>query len=365
MQVTVKSWHAVASWTWTSEDDVCGICHMPLDGCAPGAPGPGDDSPVVWGRVRTIRRAVHMLSLPGHSFPRLVVLALLPPHVHQHLAAQQEHLPDLPAEVGVRQVRSLTPPPPPPPRGPSISPYKLNAVVRRSQLQRRPARREAPQQTADRREADFGLRHAPRPGRIGFLPFSAFSPCGYLFPVCTSSVNEYDGIQSGRGLAAHCTHVDTRKYEGNHTRTHLPPRASPRRRASIERVCARGGGPWSVGEMWGGSGFWAVGAGAGSGSRRAGDPVSNQEAADQGGSNMEGKIGSSPPAVQGRECVRWRPASRRAQTEEACFRSARAACRALVQEVSECWLFTARRDGDGGCVCGGCASRTGEWRRAT
>lgn len=31
------------------------------------------------------------------------VLALLPPHVHQHLAAQQEHLPDLPAEVGVRQ----------------------------------------------------------------------------------------------------------------------------------------------------------------------------------------------------------------------------------------------------------------------
>ena len=105
-----------------------------------------------------------------------------------------------------------------------------------------------------------------------------------------------------------------------------------------------------MGETRGGSGFWAVGAGAGSGSRRAGDPVSNQEAADQGGSNMEGKIGSSPPAVQGRECVRWRPASRRAQTEEACFRSARAACRALVQEVSECWLFTARRDGDGGCV---------------
>mmetsp|Transcript_47169 Transcript_47169/g.152043 ORF Transcript_47169/g.152043 Transcript_47169/m.152043 type:complete len:284 (+) Transcript_47169:170-1021(+) len=117
-----------------------------------------------------------------------------------------------------------------------------SSPVRRSQLQRRPARREAPQQTADRREADFGLRHAPRPGRIGFLPFSAFSPCGYLFPVCTSSVNEYDGIQSGRGLAAHCTHVDTRKYEGNHTRTHLPPRASPRRRASIERVCARGEG---------------------------------------------------------------------------------------------------------------------------
>ena len=153
MQVTVKSWHAVASWTWTSEDDVCGICHMPLDGCAPGAPGPGDDSPVVWGRVRTIRRAVHMLSLPGHSFPRLVVLALLPPHVHQHLAAQQEHLPDLPAEVGVRQVRSLTPPPPPPRAAPPSHLTNSMLVVRRSQLQRRPARREALQQTADRREA--------------------------------------------------------------------------------------------------------------------------------------------------------------------------------------------------------------------
>ena len=31
---------------------MCGICHMPLDGCAPGAAGPGDDSPVVWGKVR-------------------------------------------------------------------------------------------------------------------------------------------------------------------------------------------------------------------------------------------------------------------------------------------------------------------------
>eukprot|EP00962_Isochrysis_galbana_P008718 scaffold2426_cov84-Isochrysis_galbana.AAC.3 len=51
MEVKIKAWHAVASWTWTTEDDVCGICHMQLDGCAPGAPGPGDDSPVVWGRV--------------------------------------------------------------------------------------------------------------------------------------------------------------------------------------------------------------------------------------------------------------------------------------------------------------------------
>ena len=51
----IKNWHAVATWTWTTEDDVCGICHMPLDGCAPGAAGPGDDSAVVWGRVRRLR----------------------------------------------------------------------------------------------------------------------------------------------------------------------------------------------------------------------------------------------------------------------------------------------------------------------
>ena len=56
MKCEIKNWHAVASWTWTTEDDVCGICHMPLDGCAPGAAGPGDDSPVVWGRVRAAPR---------------------------------------------------------------------------------------------------------------------------------------------------------------------------------------------------------------------------------------------------------------------------------------------------------------------
>ena len=67
MQVEVKNWHAVASWTWTTEDDVCGICHMPLDGCAPGAAGPGDDSPVVWGRVRArSTRFVPQIAVPTH-----------------------------------------------------------------------------------------------------------------------------------------------------------------------------------------------------------------------------------------------------------------------------------------------------------
>lgn len=35
--VTVKDYHAVASWTWAAGDkgDVCSICRMPFDGCPP------------------------------------------------------------------------------------------------------------------------------------------------------------------------------------------------------------------------------------------------------------------------------------------------------------------------------------------
>ena len=107
MKVTIKNWHAVASWTWTTEDDVCGICHMPLDGCAPGAAGPGDDSPVVWGRVRL--RHCHMpffslLTCHGSLMRRpclAAVLTLLSPDVHHDVAAQQEHVPGLPSQVGV------------------------------------------------------------------------------------------------------------------------------------------------------------------------------------------------------------------------------------------------------------------------
>ena len=111
MKVEIKNWHAVASWTWTTEDDVCGICHMPLDGCAPGAAGPGDDSPVVWGRVRAERgwsRTAGSRPRPPHPlfFSRalpaaLAVHALLPSDVHHDMAAQQEHVPDLQAQVGV------------------------------------------------------------------------------------------------------------------------------------------------------------------------------------------------------------------------------------------------------------------------
>ncbi|GMH40792.1 hypothetical protein BSKO_08696 [Bryopsis sp. KO-2023] len=48
--VHVKSWRAVASWTWNAGDDVCGICRTPFDGCAPEAKFPGDDSSVASGK---------------------------------------------------------------------------------------------------------------------------------------------------------------------------------------------------------------------------------------------------------------------------------------------------------------------------
>jgi anaphase-promoting complex subunit 11 len=54
----VKLVHAqlVANWTWNGVDEVCGICHMQLDGCSPEAMAkfltPGDECPVVWGKCK-------------------------------------------------------------------------------------------------------------------------------------------------------------------------------------------------------------------------------------------------------------------------------------------------------------------------
>jgi anaphase-promoting complex subunit 11 len=57
MKVTVKHWHAVAQWRWDTgaaesdgndaeNEDVCGICRVPYEGCCPSCKMPGDDCPL-------------------------------------------------------------------------------------------------------------------------------------------------------------------------------------------------------------------------------------------------------------------------------------------------------------------------------
>lgn len=50
MKITIKNYTAVATWRWIANDDSCGICRMPFDGCCPDCKMPGDDCPLVWGR---------------------------------------------------------------------------------------------------------------------------------------------------------------------------------------------------------------------------------------------------------------------------------------------------------------------------
>lgn len=50
VRINIKRARMVASWTWNGPEELCGICHGELDGCAPEAQFPGDDSPVVWGQ---------------------------------------------------------------------------------------------------------------------------------------------------------------------------------------------------------------------------------------------------------------------------------------------------------------------------
>lgn len=39
-------WTGVATWRWVANDDNCGICRMPFDGCCPDCKLPGDDCPL-------------------------------------------------------------------------------------------------------------------------------------------------------------------------------------------------------------------------------------------------------------------------------------------------------------------------------
>ncbi|CAI2166288.1 14571_t:CDS:2 [Funneliformis geosporum] len=44
MKVKVKGWHGVAVWRWdVPNEEVCGICRVPFDGCCPTCKTPGDD----------------------------------------------------------------------------------------------------------------------------------------------------------------------------------------------------------------------------------------------------------------------------------------------------------------------------------
>ena len=50
IDVRIKSYRAVAHWTWNANDDVCGICQAAFEGVCPGVKFPGEDCPVVWGK---------------------------------------------------------------------------------------------------------------------------------------------------------------------------------------------------------------------------------------------------------------------------------------------------------------------------
>ncbi|KAK7930760.1 hypothetical protein WMY93_007155 [Mugilogobius chulae] len=50
MKVKIRQWSGVASWLWVANDENCGICRMPFNGCCPDCKVPGDDCPLVWGQ---------------------------------------------------------------------------------------------------------------------------------------------------------------------------------------------------------------------------------------------------------------------------------------------------------------------------
>ncbi|KAI9350744.1 anaphase-promoting complex subunit Apc11 [Obelidium mucronatum] len=62
MKVKINSWRGVAVWRWETshgaddgdEDDVCGICRAPFDGCCPDCRVPGDDCSIVIGECKHV-----------------------------------------------------------------------------------------------------------------------------------------------------------------------------------------------------------------------------------------------------------------------------------------------------------------------
>uniref|UniRef100_A0A3Q3EHV3 Anaphase-promoting complex subunit 11 RING-H2 finger domain-containing protein n=1 Tax=Labrus bergylta TaxID=56723 RepID=A0A3Q3EHV3_9LABR len=39
MKVKIRQWNGVASWLWVANDENCGICRMPFNGCCPDCEG--------------------------------------------------------------------------------------------------------------------------------------------------------------------------------------------------------------------------------------------------------------------------------------------------------------------------------------
>ncbi|KAL1759030.1 anaphase-promoting complex subunit 11 RING-H2 finger-domain-containing protein, partial [Schizophyllum commune] len=79
MKVVIKNWHAVAQWRWDignddSEDDVCGICRVPYEGCCPACKMPGDDCPFDMGRMQSCLS----YALPAEVDRNCVVEAAMP-----------------------------------------------------------------------------------------------------------------------------------------------------------------------------------------------------------------------------------------------------------------------------------------------
>jgi hypothetical protein len=71
MKVIVKQWHAIAQWQWDTgktdengdpEEDVCGICRVPFEGCCPTCKVPGDDCPL----SRSLLSQTHPLAVADH-----------------------------------------------------------------------------------------------------------------------------------------------------------------------------------------------------------------------------------------------------------------------------------------------------------
>ena len=67
MKVTIKKWHAVATWRWDMpEDEVCGICRVQFDGTCPTCKYPGDDC--------TLRRLTGSVVSPAKTLTWSIVI---------------------------------------------------------------------------------------------------------------------------------------------------------------------------------------------------------------------------------------------------------------------------------------------------